>query len=479
MKKIYIEKNEKYTRIAIKKGNHLEELFIEEEKEGPYVGKIYKGVVKNLLNGNKSIFVDIGMEKNAYMHFKDLDDMNIKKGDHIIVEILKEGVGNKGPKVTSEISIQGHYCVLVTFNNKINYSKKIEDVEFKKNIYRNLKKPKDIGIIIRSKAVDASLDELNYEIEYLYDTYLKIIKSGTYSLKPKLLYDNGSVIYKFLRNYLDENIEEIITNSKEYYDYAIGYIKNINKYSVSVKLYTEEENLFSYYDIEKDIVQLRNSKVNLPCGGYIVIDKTEAMYAIDVNTGKNIKHESMRKTVLNTNLEAAYEIAKQIKLRNLGGIIVVDFIDMHYEEDKIEVISLMQEAFKEDKNNTKIYPFTQLGLMQITRKRVGKDIYSYIEESCGKCHGSGKRMSLDYILFLIRNDIYKMEKQWNVDNVYIEIDEEYKKNITEDILSFIKNIDALNKKVYVKYTNNSEIFKVEPLMFNSQIKKLETCKVYG
>lgn len=478
MKKMYIEKQGSCTRVAIKREEELEEILIQEAESGPHVGEIYKGIVKNIINANNSAFIDIGIEKNCYMQLGDSNPKNLKNGDHVIVEIVKEAFGDKGPKVTADISIQGNYCVLVTFNNRINFSKNIDDVELKKYIIKHIEKPKDMGVIIRSKALEATVEEMNVEIEYLYNKYVQVIKTGTYTLKPKLLYSNRGIINRILREYIDESFTEIITNSSEYYHKIVEYMKTREGLNIDVNLYDNEENLFSYYGIEKKLIHLRSKKISLPSGGNIVIDKTEAMYVVDVNTAQNTKHESMRNTFLSTNLEAAEEIVKQIKLRNLAGIIIIDFIDMYSEEDKEAVKNIVEKGFSDDKNKTKIYPFTPLGLLQITRKRVGKDIYSYLEENCQECSGEGKRLRLSYIEFLIKNIIYKIEEQCHGDAVYIEINEQYKKSISEDIISFIKEIDALDKNVYLKYTNNSEVFKVEPILFMSQIKKLQSCKIY-
>lgn len=478
MKKIYIEKQGTCTRVAVKKEDELKAILIQEEDREPHIGEIYKGIVKNIINANNSAFIDIGTEKNCYMHLQDSNENKIKKGDHVIVEVVRETIGDKGPRVTTEISIQGSYCVLTTFNNRINFSKKIEDVEFKRNIIKGIKKHKSFGVIIRSKAIDVTVEDMNKEIEYLYNIYLKVIKDGTYTLKPKLLYSSRGIINRVLREYVDDTSAEIITNNKEYYDYMLDYMINRELLSTKLTLYDKTENLFSYYEIEKSLVHLRNNKISLPSGGNIVIDKTEAMYVVDVNTAQNIRHESMRKAVLNTNLEAAEEIVKQIKLRNLAGMIIVDFIDMHMAQDREAIINTVEKGFSDEGNKTKVYPFTPLGLLQITRKRVGKDIYSYLEEQCQECGGEGKRLRLSYIEFLIKNLIYKIQEQCKGDTIYIEIDEKYKKSISEDILSFIKEIDALDKIVYLQYTNNSELFKVEPLLFISQLKKLESCKVY-
>ncbi|WP_410506353.1 Rne/Rng family ribonuclease [Haloimpatiens sp. FM7315] len=478
MKSIFIEKNENCTRIALKLNNELEKLFIQEKSLKPKVGQIYLGIVESIVSGNECAYIDIGFEKKCYMHLKDSRKDNLKKGDYLLVEILKEELLDKGAKVTNNISIQGVYCVITTFNDRINFSKSIEDKLKKKEFLTNIKKPEDVGIIVRTRGFDADFDCINREIKTLYDIYMKIKKKAPYMLKPKLLYDNGEVFYRVLREEANTDLDEIITNDKEYYLEIKEFLYENENSHTKAEIYNKRQNLFSYFGIEKDIIQLKNDKVYLKSGAYIVINKTEAMNVIDVNSGKNTRHETKRSSILNSNLEAAKEAARQVILRNLSGIIVVDFIDMFSKEDKDKVLKVLDEEFKRDNRKTKVYPFTQLGLIQIKRKRTDSDIYSYIDERCPRCKGSGRRIKLSYISFLIKNEIYKIEEQLKLENVYIEIDKEYKKDISGDIIKFVKEIDAFDKRVYINYIQKGEVFKVEPLIFESKRKNLEAFKVY-
>ncbi|AYF54481.1 Rne/Rng family ribonuclease [Clostridium botulinum] len=478
---IYIEREEEILRIVLREDDILKECFIEEEKSEPSPGKIYKGVVKNIVPAIKCAFIDIGCNKNAYMylHHKFKND-DLKNGDEVLVEIMKEAIGEKGPKVTSSISVPGRYVVIVTNNNKISFSKKIEDNDnFKCYIKDNVNKPEDIGIMIRTNALDATIEDINTEIEKLYETYKKIVQEGTYCLKPKLLYDGGGTLGRILNDILTFNTKKVVLNNEQDLKYIKKFIEDKSDLDLELQLYEGTQNLFSYYNIEREILSLRNNKVMLPSGGNIIIDKTEAMYVIDVNSGKNTKETSIDKTALVTNLEAAREIARQIMMRNLSGIIIIDFIDIHDYDYKKKILHILKDEFKEDKKKTVIYPFTQLNLVQIARKRRGKAISEYIEEECTMCNGKAKRIKLSYINKLIRNELKKIDNDYNISDIYIELDEKYKKDVLGDVIKFIKDIEGLRKKIYVNFISNLEYFKVEPLLFASQIKKLENIKIYG
>lgn len=213
------------------------------------------------------------------------------------------------------------------------------------------------------------------------------------------------------------------------------------------------------------------------CGGYIVIDKTEAMYVIDVNSGKNVKGRDFNKTIMQTNLEAAKEVGRQIRLRNLSGIIVVDFIDMRDEIQKVHVIKALKKSLEADKGNVKIFPFTELDLIQISRKRKGKSIYEYLEEPCGKCKSNGFILKLSYIENLIRNEIIKCYNENSIKDFYIEIDKNYEEDIKQDIFKFLKNIEGIDKEIYLNFVYDIEGYRIEPLIFVSQKENYQKYKI--
>ncbi len=443
-------------------------------------GEIYKGIVKNIVPAIKCAFIDIGLDKDCYMYLDErFNNTNIKKGDELIVEILKEGIDKKGAKITTAFGIAGTYCVVVNNNKDISFSKKINNSEFEDMVTRGLNKPSDIGVMIRTNAFDVELNILNDEVEELYEIYKGIIKHAKYSRNPMLLHSDAGALNRTLRDILDKNTFKIVLNNENDFEYAKKFTEHRSDISVKVELHNESRMLFDYYGIEKEILSLRNHRISLKCGGNIVIDKTEAMYVIDVNSGKNIKSHSLQKTAKTTNIEAAEEIARQIRLRNLSGIIIIDFIDIEDVEARKIILDALRLGFADDKNKTVIYPFTQLNLVQIARRRRGKSISEFIEEPCKYCNGKSSRVKLSYIQFLIRNEISKIHKEQGIKDIYIEVDDIYQKDIMEDVLAFVRLIGGLENSVYVNFIPHLEKFKVESLIFVSQIRNLQTYKIYG
>jgi ribonuclease G len=480
LKEVYIERREKLLRIAIIEDGDLVNCFIEEKTSEPQRGEIYKGVVKNIVPGIKCAFIDIGYEKNCYMYVdRKFNNTKIKKNDEVIVEVLKESVGEKGPKVTNAISIPGRYAVLETLSKGINFSKKIQDEGFRCLINENIKKPEDVGITIRTNAERASLEAISKEIEELYEIYKSIKRDGQYSIKPKLLYSGDGLISKIIRDTIDDNTEKIIVDSIDDYNYLKKYVEFSNEMKCKVEHFIETRSLFSYYGIEKYILNLRSREVLLEDGGTIVIDKTEAMYVFDVNSGKNTKSNSMDKTAFETNIKAAREAGKQILLRNLSGIIIIDFIDMSNDEHKSKVMNELKHALEGDKSKTNIYPFTQLNIVQLSRERRGKSIYEYIQDECHCCKGRGTRIRLAYLVNLLKNEILKISNEYDYTNIFIELSSQYKQHIMNNIESFIQDIGACDKKIYMDFVEEMDLFKVEPLIFPNNIENMQKYKIYG
>jgi ribonuclease G len=480
MKELFIERREKLLRIAVRNNDKLEECYIEEENDEPKQGQIYKGIVKNIVPAIKCAFIDIGHEKNCYMYLdRKFNNMNLKKSQEVIVEILKESIGDKGPKVTSAFSLPGRYVVLETLYKEIRFSSKIHDEEFKRLVINNIHKSEELGVKIRTNAEKVSIETLNEEIQRLLIIYNNILNGFKFNIKAKLLYEGEGILDKILRDRLDSDTNKIIIDSEKYYSYIKGILKNNTDVNCITELYTENRTLFDYFGIEKEILNLRNNKVFLESGGHIVIDKTEGMYVIDVNSGKNIKNNTIEKTVYSTNMEAAHEISKQIKLRNLSGIIIIDFIDMTNILFKQAIFDILKKSLENDKSKTSVFPFTELNLIQIARKRIGRPILEYIEEDCEACKGKGIRLKFSYLTELIRNEIFRISNSLDIENIYIQISISYEKDIFSNIESFIDNIKATEKKVYVTLVENKDYIKVEPLIFSKDIEKMQKFKIYG
>lgn len=476
MKEIFVERKENILRIAIKNKGKLQEVIFEEEKKGPLIGEIYKGRVKNIIPGTNSIFLDINSNKDAYLYYSnELKSSGIKKGDEVIVEILKEPIGDKGAKVTTNYSLPSKYLVLESKGRGIEFSKRFKDEVKKELILAELKQVEDAKLVVRTDAANVSISQLEHEKRILVKEYEEIKRKETYSTKLGKIYGDNLALNKVLRDKVDLDKVKVVVNNKEDYEFAKSYLKDED--NAIVELYSGDRGLFDYQDIDRELIKLRHNKVILPCGGSIIIEKTEAMYVIDVNTGKNIKERNFEKTILETNLEAAKEIGKQILLRNLSGIIIIDFIDLRDKSHRVQVMRALKEALNEDVGNIKIFPFTELNLVQIARKRRGKSTYDYMEEECSCCKGEGRLLRLSYVEELVNNEILRYSTENGINEFLIELEASYEERVRGDIVSFLKNIDALDKTIYINYVEGIEGYRVEPLIFQNQKANIEKYKI--
>lgn len=397
MKEIIISKNENsaYMVLLLEDGKIVEK-YDESESNKILEGNIYCGIVKNVLPGMQSAFVDIGEDKNAFLHIKDVipkvsnetgnkkEDFSkykindyIKQGMPILVQIKKDEEAQKGARISTHISLTGRFCVLMVDVNFITISQKIENSEERKRLRKIAseilnKQEKKFGVIIRTASEGKKKEEIEEDLEKLI-TLWKLIKESYDTAKkqkvPKLICQNYDVVSKFLTGVLDTGIAKITINSKTSYQEIEKYLKSIEKDEIQLEY---KKNLNNIYDIDNQIEKMERRKVWLDCGGFITIDKTEALTAIDVNSGKftGKKNSSKENTVVKVNEEATIEIAKQLRLRNISGIIVIDYIDMENDQDRNEIIKLLEKEIKKDRSKTQIIGFTKLDLLEMTRKKM-------------------------------------------------------------------------------------------------------------
>ncbi|MFY9613526.1 MAG: Rne/Rng family ribonuclease [Tissierellaceae bacterium] len=402
---IFISSKDGINKVGVVENNRLVEFYTEEENDTKLVGNVYRGRVENVLRGMGAAFVNIGEGRNAYLYVKDAYnkeqllskkkysiDQVIKSGQEVMVQVIKEPLGSKGPKVTTHISLPGRYVVLTPFSKDINISRKIskksEIIRLKELGQRIIED--DIGMIFRTNAKDKDEDIIQAEYKQLLAIYRKIEMQKGFLPTPKRIYKELDLIYKIVRETFNERDYQIIVNNKEVYDNILewGYF-----YSIPVEkriILDEGFCMEEHADIQNDLQQAFKRKVPLDNGGYIVIDETEALTAIDINTGKYTGNLSLKDTVLRTNLLAAEEIARQIRLRDIGGIIIIDFIDMKSKSDKSEVLSRLAKCFKLDRNQPNIIGITKLNLVEITRKKIRPTLDSTISITCPTCLGRGR-----------------------------------------------------------------------------------------
>ena len=387
MLELIVNKNQDVETIALVENGKMLEHYIstEAERKRRLEGNIYIAQVGDIINGMQAAFIDYGEEKKGFIHLKDIlpkvDETKekvdntidiskiVKPNQKIMIQIKKDSDFTKGARVSTHISLPGKYIVLMPNTDFITISQKIasEDVkkELKKFIKTNL--PEGYGAIIRTSCEKAQFDEIKSDIDVLLERWKKIqTKYKQVKTVPKLIWESEGIIEKIITDLSSKNLENIVTNDKEIYD------KLSNNYSKSnIKIvYEEKANLLEKYDLEKQIKKLQDRKVWLNCGGFITIDKTEALTAIDVNTGKFTGKKDLESTIFKVNKEATIEIAKQIRLRDIGGIIIIDYIDMTNKEDKEKIEELLKETFKSDRAKIQIEGFTKLNLMELTRKHI-------------------------------------------------------------------------------------------------------------
>jgi len=410
-KEIVADIGQEMIKVGVIEDGELVELYIEKRLSESAVGNIYKGKVANVLKGMQAAFVNIGLEKNAFLYFGDikrdnLDDGEIiermdvvsisdllKPGQDVVVQVTKDPMGTKGARVTTNISIAGRFLVLMPMVDSIGISRKIEDEterERLKKLVNEIKK-QPYGAIIRTAAEGCTKEELEEDWDNLTRLWEDIKKRSKDLKSPSLIYKEMDFLLRIARDIFTADVEKFHVNEKEAWERLKEYFKNISpKFEEKIVFYENRLELFKYFNMEKEIEKALSRKVWLKSGGYIVIDKTEALTVIDVNTGKYIGSIDLENTVLTTNLEAAREIARQIRLRDIGGIIIIDFIDMASEEHKKKVLEYLNMLFKKDRNKTQILDITALGLVEVTRKKIRQSIDEILGNTCPYCDGNGK-----------------------------------------------------------------------------------------
>lgn len=390
MTEILVQKSKEKKEIALVENGRLIEYYDESENENRNEGNIYIGIVKDIIKGMQSAFVDIGTEKNSFIHLKDIlpkvdetKEHKIEKTDifkiikpkqKILVQVKKDSNSKKGARVSTHINLPSKYIVLMPNTNIVTVSQKIENKEEQARLIKLVREnlSKENGAVIRTSA-EGKTEEIIEDIKKIENTWQNIIQTSINpnENKPELLYKSEDIIEKILMDLMNQDIEKIIVNNNKEKEKIENIIKENKEYkNIKVEM-KKKENLFEIYDIEKQINKLQNRKVWLKCGGFITIDNTEALTAIDVNTGKFTgTNNNLQSTILKVNEEATIEIAKQLRLRDIGGIIIIDYIDMENNEDKEKIIKLMNQELKKDRTKTQLEGFTRLDLMELTRKHI-------------------------------------------------------------------------------------------------------------
>lgn len=452
---LVLNSTQKGCRIALLKNKQLVEYHQEEDGNVFNVGDIYLGTVKKVVQGLNAAFIDIGYEKDAFLHYLDLGpqvqslnkftklvvnrknasskltgfnhepDINklgkisqvLTKNQKILVQVAKEPISTKGPRLSCELSIAGRYIVLVPFSSAVSVSKKISDSGERKRLQRLISsiKPENFGVIIRTVAQGKDVKELDSDLRNLIQTWDNGIKAlRTANPRDKVIGEINRA-NTILRDVLNESFDHITIDDKELYNEIKGYVQKIAPDKEKIlKLYSNKVKIFESFGVEKQLKMSFGKSVSIPSGGYLIIEHTEALHVVDVNSGnKSNREDNQENTALNVNLEAAGEVARQLRLRDMGGIIVVDFIDMRKAENRKKVFDRIKMEMKDDRSKHTVLPLSKFGLLQITRQRVRPELNIATREVCPSCGGSGQISASIMIADQIENTVDLVMKNQN------------------------------------------------------------------
>ncbi|HEY2321273.1 MAG TPA: Rne/Rng family ribonuclease, partial [Thermoanaerobaculia bacterium] len=421
-REIVINATKHESRIAVLDEAQVVELWVERTRHRTIVGNIYKGRVTKVLPGMQSAFVDLGLERDAFLYVSDviedfedfetdggdelqLDDVSnhrpetsisdlLREGQEIVVQVSKDTIAGKGARITSHITLPGRFLVYMPTVSHIGVSRRIEDEGERARLKEILERIRPAGLggfIVRTAGEDRNEDEFVADLKYLVDLWEQIRRRAEKSSAPSVIHHDLDLVLRTIRDVLSPEFKSVWVDSVEQYQRIVEFLDHIQPALVSrVRLYRRDEPIFEDFGIESEIAKALKSKVWLKSGGYIVINQTEALVAIDVNTGKYVGKKNLEETVFRTNLEAAKEIVRQIRLRDLGGIIVLDFIDMEDPANRAKLFEVFENEIKKDRSKTKILQISEFGLIEMTRKRVRQSLERSLTQPCPYCAGTGR-----------------------------------------------------------------------------------------
>jgi len=465
---INVEPTEK--RVAVLVDGALEEYYFERSGNKRIAGNIYRGKVAKLMPGIQAAFINIGLRKNGFLHISDitgegapieelageeLEDLEmdrppprrskhrrpieeiLKSDDPVLVQVVKESIGTKGPRLSTNISLPGRHLVLLPVTPRLGISRRITEQKERdrlREIAETLPVPKGMGLIMRTYAQARTDRECTRDLKVLLNLWSEIEKRYRTAKKPGLIHSESELITRVVRDALAEGVHRIVVDSRREWRAIKTFIASSGHNNMKVSLYTARTPIFEAYGLDKEIEKAYRRRVWLKCGGYIVIERTEAMAAIDVNTGRHLGKADAEETILETNLEAANEIAHQLKLRNIGGLIVIDFIDMRSRANQRLVFTTLQAALENDKAKSTILPVSRLGLVEMTRERDKESLGEEHFGECPYCRGTGRVKLLETVSIEIQRALRKL--------VATRAEGEFKVCAHPDVIERLKNEDA-------------------------------------
>jgi ribonuclease G len=481
-KKILVSVDDYEMRVAILENSQLVEYFLERADNRRMAGNIYKGKVTAIAQGIEAAFVDIGIGRNAFLFVSDVspqiddefskmmveedeeteEDLErpllppvsiselLKEGQEILIQMEKEPIGAKGSRVTTNISLPGKYLVLLPNTTHIGISRRIEDPVERQRLKDMAEQlcPDGMGLIVRTVAEGREKDEFASDIETLQQLWGRLTRQSETSKAPALIHREAGLAIRLVRDMLNDEVTDLIVDEPDVYEQVLDYTEAMMpRLRSRVKLWKNKHPLFVAMGIEAEISGLMNKKVWLNCGGYIVIEETEALVAIDVNTGRYLGSRNLEETVLVTNLEAAAEIARQLRLRDIGGIVIIDFIDMQRLENREMVLNRLQDCLKRDRSKTHVLEITELGLVQMTRKRVRRSLNKSLTQACPYCKREGTILSLSSMTIKVFRRIEEICRKTAMKEVALHVHPRLAAHINEERNEQLRNLERRYRKV--------------------------------
>jgi ribonuclease G len=476
-REILINANPRETRVAILEDDQLVELLVDRPEARRMVGDIYLGRVEAVLPGIQAAFVDIGTEKSAFLHASDLvypedesdgehdDDEDddhgaagrqrraaapqiqdvLKRGQDLIVQVSKEPISTKGPRVTAQVSMAGRFLVYMPFAERVGVSRKIGDREARKRLRAQVEEvlPKNSGgVIVRTVGEDVTKETLELELTTLIGQWKRIKRKTHFVRAPNLIHRETSLTRGLIRDVFSTKVEQVTVDSKQVYNEILEYLKGIAPELVDrIKLYEEDIPLFDKANIEQELRDLFKRRCDLPSGGYLIIEQTEALVSVDVNSGRYTGKKDPEKTIFKTNFEAAREVARQARLRDLGGIIVCDFIDMETKANRDKVVQELRSHLSRDRARTKAYAVSELGLIEMTRQRVRQSHLQNMTEACPTCSGTGRVFTAETIARRVERSVRKAGLEGKKDPLVIRIHPDVAMYVLENEKDLLKKLE--------------------------------------
>ena len=472
-REILISATTRETRVAILEDDVLVEFMVDTPESGRLLGDIYLGRVEAVLPGIQAAFIDIGTDKAAFLHASDVisdedddDDENgaetekegkkvpaiqdmVAKGEKVLVQVTKEPISTKGPRVTTQVSLPGRFIVYMPFSNHIGVSRKIEDREERQRLKKLAKEilPEDAGgLIIRTVGEELTHETFQRELKTLLKTWKEIQKKSKGARPPQLVHREAKLTSGIIRDVFSEKVDSLVIDSKQVYNEVKQYLDRVAPELLErVKLYDEQVPLFDKYGAEEAMREAFNRRVNLPSGGYIIVEPTEALVSIDVNTGRYTGKKDPEKTILRTNLDAAKEVARQLRLRDIGGIVVVDFIDMESKANQERVLQELRTHLNRDRARTRAFDVSELGLIEMTRQRVRPSLYQTLTEPCVHCGGSGRVYTPETVIRRIERAVRRAGVENGKKPLTIRVHPEVALYVLESEPNFLRRLEQAHK----------------------------------